>query len=97
MTVTATVTKDIQKEVIARLEMKGFRYVFRSPNKPKVMYCNRVQRRTTLEKDLGHILAIIPPRKTRPTTQKYINQGMALVQAFMNSQNVLFANFIGHV
>ena len=33
----------------------------------------------------------------RETTQKYMNKGMALVQAFMNSQNVLFANFMGHV
>ena len=33
----------------------------------------------------------------RETTQKYMNKGMALVQAFMKSQNVLFANFMGHV
>ena len=54
MVVTATVTKDMRKEVIVRLEMKGCRYVFRSPNKPNIMYS--VQRRTTIEKDLGHIL-----------------------------------------
>ena len=34
---------------------------------------------------------------SRETTQKYMNKGMALVQAFMKSQNVLFANFMGHV
>ena len=38
MAVTATVTKDMRKEVIVRLEMKGCRYVFRSPNKPNIMY-----------------------------------------------------------
>ena len=53
MAVTATVTKDMRKEVIVRLEMKGCRYVFRSPNKPNIMYS--VQGRTTIEKDLGHI------------------------------------------
>ena len=33
----------------------------------------------------------------RETTQKYMNKGMALVQAFLKSQNVLFANYMGHV
>ena len=54
MAVTATVTKDMRKEVIVKLDMKGCKYVFRSPNKPNIMYS--VQRRTTIEEDLGHIL-----------------------------------------
>ena len=33
----------------------------------------------------------------REATQKYMNKGMTLVQVFMKSQNVLFANFMGHV
>ena len=54
MAVTATVTKDMRKEVIVKLDMKGSKYVFRSPNKPNIKYS--VFRRTTIEDDLGHIL-----------------------------------------
>ena len=54
MAVASSVTKDMRKEVIVRFEVKGCRYVFRSPNKPNIIYS--VQRRTIIEKDLGHIL-----------------------------------------
>ncbi len=51
---TPTVTNEMRKEVIVKLDMKGCKYVFQSPNKANIMY--NVCRRSTVEADLGHIL-----------------------------------------
>ena len=40
-----------------------------------------------------HIDNVMLLGMARETTQKYMDKGMALVQAFMKSQKVLFANF----
>ena len=54
----------------------------------------RCQLNYTSNKNIDNVMLL---GMARETTQKYMNKKMALVQAFMKSQNVLFANFMGHV
>ena len=53
--VTATITSDIRKDVIGRLDMRDCKLVSASPNRPNITYM--VTRRTTIEEDLKHVVA----------------------------------------
>ena len=54
----------------------------------------RLSANYTSNKNIDNVMLL---GMARETTQKYMNKGIALVQAFMKSQNVLFANFMGHI
>ena len=54
MALTATVTNEMRKDVIKRLDMQGCSVVSASPDRPNILY--RVFNRTTLEEDMAHIV-----------------------------------------
>ena len=54
MALTATVTNEMRKDVIERLDMQGCSILSASPDRPNILY--RGFNRTTLEEDMAHIV-----------------------------------------
>lgn len=54
---TATVTNDMRKDVISRLDMKQCEFVSASPNKPNTTYL--VVRRTSIDEDMRYVVSDI--------------------------------------
>ena len=54
MALTATVTREMRKDIIDRLDMNGCVMISASPNCPNIFYA--VCKRTTIDEDIGHII-----------------------------------------
>ena len=88
MATTATVTKAVRGDICNKLEMKGCRIVYVSPNKPNMYY--EVVTRTDIEEDFASVLSEL-------RTHKISTQRLIVYCRSLNVCSDLYAYFISNL
>ena len=91
-TATATVTDEIRKDVIEKLDMVGCDIVYTSPDRPNIFYA--VKERTTIDEDLQFVINDLKINNIRSTRVVVYCRSLNMCSALYHPQSLL--NFPTH-